>query len=94
MAQVNPYAILPSVCITESFEAAVDVMDKASLTNSSLMLTSQKSTEHQLGQLAVKPDNPTEAAFKDVCQETIVFTNDGPPSLHCTFNENYPHHII
>jgi len=57
-AQINPYAALPSVRITKLFEVAVNVMDETSpLNSSSSTSASQKSADHQLGQLAAKPDD-------------------------------------
>jgi len=79
------------------FEAAVDAMDKASLANSLVTLASQNTLEsqnileHQLGQPVAKPDNLTKAALKDVHQERIDFTDDGPPSLCHTFTKEYFH---
>jgi len=82
VAPVNPYAAPLSVDITESFEAEVNVIDEMSLSNSSSLTTpSQMSAKHQLGQMVAKPDDPQAAALNDVCQETVDFTDDGPPSL-------------
>jgi len=76
---INPYIAPPLVHIMESFKAAVNEMDETSPSNSPAMTTSPKSDSHQLGQLVAHPDNPKEAALKDVHQETVDFTDDDPP---------------
>jgi len=78
-APINPYAALPFIWITKSFEVAVNMMDEMSpLNSSSSAMASQKSADHQLGQLAAKPNDPKEAALQDVHQEMVEFTDDGP----------------
>jgi len=63
---INPYAAPLLVHITESFKAAVNMMNKMSPSNSSAMTSSHKSNMHQFGQLALHLENSTKAALKDV----------------------------
>jgi len=59
-APVNSYGMLLSIWIRASFKAEVKAMDEASLSNSSSSATtSQKLSNHYLGQLVAKPDDPT-----------------------------------
>jgi len=89
---VNPYAAPPSVCITASFEVAVDVMDETSPSNSATTTSSHPSDSHGPGQMAAKPDDPTEVALQDVHQETINFVDEGPPSLNRPTTEEFFQH--
>jgi len=67
----------------------VDVMDKNSPSNSSTTTLSAPPETHKLGQLAAKLDDPKEATLKGICQETINFMDDGPPSLNCPSWKNF-----
>jgi len=84
---VNPYTAPPNVHITESFEAEVEAMDTNSPSNSSTTDSSGTTAPHHLGQLTATADDPREAALNDMRQETIDFTNDGPPSLNRPLTE-------
>jgi len=89
-APMNPYAVWLSIRMTELFEAVVDAMDETSPSNSSSSAsTSQKLADHQLRQLAAKQDDPQEDVVWNVCQETVEFNNDGPPSLLHPLTELY-----
>jgi len=87
----NHYMPPPSVCITKSFEAAVDAMDEASPSNSSAPTSTPKSGTYPLDQLAAHAEDPQEVAINDVNQELDDFTDNGPPSLHFPLMEDYFH---
>jgi len=65
-------------------------MDEMSPSNLfSATTPSKMSAEHQLGQMVAKPNDPQAVALNDVHQETVDFTDDGPPSLQWPLTEEY-----
>jgi len=63
MAQVNPYATSHPY---RSQSHSKHAMDEASLANSFVTSASQNTSDHQLGQPATKPIDPTKVVLQDV----------------------------